>query len=91
MKFFISGDPNVTIGSTINFDLLTQNPASDESPKTYDEFYSGKYLITAVRHMIQMAGYTTIIEAVKDSLPTAYAQIDNTKQVFKNTVAGVKK
>ena len=91
LKFFISGDPNVTIGSTIKFDLLTQDPATKEDPKVLDEYYSGKYLITAVRHMIQMAGYTTIIEAVKDSLPTAYAQIDNTKQIFRNTVAGVKK
>jgi hypothetical protein len=91
MKIFISGDPNVTIGNTIKFDLLTQNPATPDEPKEYDEQYSGKYLITAVRHLIQTGGYNTIIEVVKDSVPTAYTPIDNSKSIFKNTVNGVKR
>jgi hypothetical protein len=88
---YIAGDPNVTVGSTINFDLLSQDPASTNDPKQLDPYYSGKYLVTAVRHIIQTAAYNTIIEVVKDSLPQAYLQVDNERPIIKNTVAGVKK
>jgi hypothetical protein len=90
-KLYIAGDPNVTVGSTINFDLLSQDPASTNDPKQLDPYYSGKYLVTAVRHIIQTAAYNTIIEVVKDSLPQAYLQVDNERPIIKNTVAGVKK
>lgn len=90
MKFFVAGDPNITVGTTINFRMLTQDPSSEKDPKEVDKYYSGKYLITAVRHMVQITGYTTVIEAVKESLPENYASIDNSKPIYKNTVAGVK-
>ncbi|NBP02461.1 MAG: hypothetical protein EBU90_20555 [Proteobacteria bacterium] len=90
MKLYIAGDPNVTVGTTINFNMLSQDPASSNDPKQLDKYYSGKYLVTAVRHMIQTGGYNTIIEVVKDSLPEAYLEVDNSRPIFKNTVAGVK-
>lgn len=89
MKFYIAGDPNVTVGMTINYDMLSQDPASQKDQKELDKFYSGKYLITAVRHMVQMAGYTTVIEVVKDSVPNSYNVVDNSKPLWKNTVSGV--
>jgi hypothetical protein len=42
-----------------------------------DEFYSGKYLVTAVRHIIQQGAYQTVIEICKDSSPTALPNINN--------------
>jgi hypothetical protein len=90
-KLYIAGDPNVTVGTTIEFDLLSQDPASEGDPKQLDPYYSGKYLVTAVRHIIQTAAYNTIIEIVKDSLPQPYLEVDNERPIFKNTVAGVKK
>jgi hypothetical protein len=91
MKFYIAGDPNLTVGTTINFNMLSQDPASEKDPKKLDKYYSGKYLVTAVRHIIQITGYTTVIEAVKDSVPNPYTPVDNQQPIFKNTVAGVKK
>ena len=91
VKLYISGDPSVTVGMTINFDVLSLDPASATHNKGLDQYYSGKYLITAVRHIIQTGGYNTIIEAVKDSIPEAYTLIDNNKPIWKNTVAGVLK
>jgi hypothetical protein len=41
--------------------------------KKADSYYSGKYLITAVRHMITMNEYKTVLELAKDSVPTKYA------------------
>jgi hypothetical protein len=91
MKLYIAGDPNVTVGRTINFNLLSQEPASSDDPKQIDKYYSGKYLVTAVRHILQTGGYSTVLEVVKDSLPEAYLDVDNARPIFKNTVAGVKK
>ena len=70
---------------------MTQDPALENKPKTKDKYYSGKYLITGVRHIIQTGGYTTVVEAVKESVPTGYHQVQNSSQIWKNTVAGVKK
>lgn len=89
MKFFIAGDPNVTVGMTINFNMLTQNPATKDDPKSPDKLYSGKYLITAVRHMIQAGGYNTVVEVIKESLPNALDSVNNSDQIWKNTVAGI--
>jgi hypothetical protein len=91
IKFFIPGDPNVSVGTTINFQLMSQEPAAEKKPIDYDEYYSGKYLVTAVRHMLQTGGYNTVIEAVKDSVPNAYQSVDNNSSLWKNTVSGVKK
>lgn len=88
MKFYIGGDPNVSVGMTINFNMLTQEPGTLEDPKSPDKLYSGKYLVTAVRHMIQSGGYSTIIEAIKDSLPNSLANVNNGEPIWRNTVAG---
>jgi len=91
MKLYVAGDPNLTIGMTIDFKMLSQDPASEKDPKTTDKYYSGKYLITAVRHIIQTGAYNTVVEVVKDSLPNNYSNVDNSKPIYKATVSGVKK
>jgi hypothetical protein len=42
-----------------------------------DEFYSGKYLVTAVRHIIQPTVFQTVLEIAKDSTPKPYSGINN--------------
>ncbi len=69
IKISVPGDPGLTVGLTLDFSLLTLNPNN----KTPDAFYSGKYLITAVRHMITMNEYKTVLELAKESVPTTYA------------------
>lgn len=69
IKISVPGDPALTVGQTINFSLLSLNP----NAKTPDSFYSGKYLITAVRHMITMNEYKTVLELAKESVPNSYA------------------
>jgi hypothetical protein len=91
IKLSIAGDPNITVGKTINFDLFSISPTSKNETKDLDKFYSGKYLVTAIRHIIKTGEYITILEIAKDSVPTQYSSVDNSSSTWKNTVAGVKK
>jgi hypothetical protein len=76
LKIMIPGDPGVTAGSIINFELLSLKPSS--TTKEADRFYSGKYLVSAVRHVINDSGsYITILEIAKDSNNTAYGNTNN--------------
>lgn len=72
LKLSIPGDPGITVGRTIQFNVLSLKPTQKEKP--LDKFYSGKYLVTAVRHVIQAQGvYQTILEVAKDSSNTEYS------------------
>jgi hypothetical protein len=85
IKIVIPGDPGITAGRTINFNLLTLKPTNTQ--KELDKFYSGKYLVTAVRHIIESQGkYTTVLEIAKDSTPTAYSNINNSGSEWKAAV-----
>ena len=83
VKLTIPGDPGLTVGRTIEFNLMSLRPETNE--KQLDKFYSGKYLVTAVRHIIQPNKYQTVLEISKDSVPNNYQEIDQT--AFKEAVA----
>jgi len=85
IKLSIPGDPGITAGRTINFDLYSLKPT--DNLKELDKFYSGKYLVTAVRHIIQPTRYQTILEIAKDSSKTAYTQTDNKSSTTKEAVS----
>jgi hypothetical protein len=85
IKMTIPGDPGLTAGRTINFDLYSLKPT--DNLKELDKFYSGKYLVTAVRHIIQPNRYQTILEIAKDSSKTAYTQTDNTSPTTKEAIS----
>jgi hypothetical protein len=87
LKLVIDGDPAATVGSTINFTLLSMNPSSNQ--KEPDKFYSGKYLITAIKHAINFGGYKTTLEIVKESVPNQYVSPQDDSTVWKNTVKGI--
>lgn len=75
MKMTIPGDPGISVGRTINVNLLTLKPSA--TSKGLDEFYSGKYLVTAVRHIIQPTVYQTVVEIAKDSSVKSYNAVNN--------------
>ena len=78
MKLLIPGDVYMTIGKVIEFNLPQISYNKDSRQKDKDEFYSGKYLVTAVRHLFNQAGtYVTCIEICKDSSPTQYGAYNN--------------
>ena len=68
VKIRIPGDPFVTVGKLVNFNLPSLSNAN--GTKELDKLYSGKYLVTAVRHMIQSpTKYQTVLELAKESTP----------------------
>lgn len=82
IKLTIPGDSGITAGRTIMLDLPTIQPT--EKKRELDKFYSGKYLVTAVRHSITVNQYTTILEIAKDSSPTKPG--DTNKTDYKSSV-----
>ena len=72
VKISIPGDTGITAGRTINFNLLSLKPYSQNvegQKKNNDELYSGKYLVSAVRHIVQNGVYQTVLEIIKESSP----------------------
>ena len=70
LKLVVPGDSLLTVGSTLNLQFFTL--LIGETRKL-DEYYSGKYLITAVRHILQSQGaYQTVLEVAKESTTAPY-------------------
>jgi len=69
IKAIIPGDTAITAGKTIIFQLYSNNYDPETKTRKLDEFFSGKYLVTAVRHIIQTQGvFQTVLELAKESL-----------------------
>ena len=91
LKLTIAGDPNLTVGTTINVELPSSNSTKDGSGLNEgqtDAQYSGKYLITAVRHIISsQMKYETVVEVVKDGYNNSLSNFKDTKKLA-NTIKG---
>jgi hypothetical protein len=84
VRIVVPGDCNLTIGRVITFNLGTRQPNSSE----LDKYYSGNYLITGVKHIIDLTSYRTILEITKESNPQPYPSNDNTNGLWKAAVSG---
>jgi hypothetical protein len=84
-KISVWGNPQLTVGKKIKFNLLSKDPRNKE----LDPFYSGIYIITAVRHLLTFDNYRTVIEIAKDSVSYAYDSVDNSSGLWKKTVKGL--
>jgi hypothetical protein len=84
VKISVPGDVALTVGRIVNFSLLSKNPNNREP----DDFYSGNYLITAVRHMVTLNEYKTVLELAKESTVRQYSAINNTSTLWQNTAKG---
>jgi len=74
LKLLIPGDSAITAGRTIEFNLYSLSMTGEGNEKSLDPYYSGKYLVTAVRHIIQSQGaYQTVLEIAKESVKAPYA------------------
>jgi hypothetical protein len=69
LKVVVPGDPGLTVGKTVVFNIYNLSSSGDK--KELDPYYSGKYLVNAVRHVLQSQGaYQTIMELAKESYET---------------------
>ena len=80
VKMSVPGDPNLTVGVVIDFQLISKNPAE----KLPDKFYSGNYLVTAIRHIINQSEYKTVMEVAKDSSQNQYADVQQDSLLWKS-------
>ena len=75
MKAIIPGDSTITAGRTVNILLysLGMEGTPTAATREKDEYFSGIYLVTAVRHIIQTQGvYQTILELAKENTKLKY-------------------
>lgn len=75
-KITVAGDPAISVGDTID----VQFPLIGENQRVgIDKYHSGKYLITAVRQIIDAnMEYETVLEIAKDSVSTELTNINYT-------------
>jgi hypothetical protein len=85
LKLTIAGDPNLTVGTTITVNLPSSANKADGTGLNegiLDKQYSGKYLITAVRHIISSKmRYETVLEVVRDSYGDTLTDFKDTKKL----------
>lgn len=67
MTLIIPGSLNYSVGNTIDLKLPVLEE-QEKPEKKLDQLFSGKYLITAVRHKIDRKNYACIMEISKDSI-----------------------
>ena len=90
LKLLINGDPGVVAGMLINFNLLSMDPSHpDRTTKGLDGYYSGKYLVSAVKHTIRPSSYNTTLEIIADSSDELYLTPDNNSPTWKRAVQGL--
>lgn len=64
----VPGDPLLSVGRIIEFNL--PSVGTSETGRVLDSYYSGKYLVTALKHHIDVENrFLTTIEISKESLP----------------------
>jgi len=67
----LPGDSDRTVGQVVEFMLPSpEQPIKNEQVE--DKYYTGKYMVQTVRHIIDQIQYRTVLELVKDSVYKAY-------------------
>jgi hypothetical protein len=86
IKLAVSGDPNLTVGMLLEV-FLPSSRGKDGSGYDWgekDPYNSGKYMITAVRHIIDFNNkYETVLEVVKDSYGESISNYENSGDMQK--------
>ena len=88
LKLSLAGDPHLTVGRTIQVELPSTGINDDAS---LDQQYSGKYLITAVRHIISsQMKYETIVEVARDSFAKRLGNFIGSDKLLSKAIKGEK-
>lgn len=86
LRVTVPGYNELSVGMSINVNIfgisLTKNGSN------YDPTLSGKYLVSALRHIITPTSYISVIEILKDSNDYALGGVDNNDSGWNNLVKG---
>ncbi len=94
INFSAPGDSSREVGDLISFDFPTENSkvAASSGRGAGHKYYSGKFLITSLRHKITQDEYTIHVEAIKDGYKSAissgFEAVDPVVQVA-NPLTGI--
>ena len=69
-----SGDSSRRVGDIVGVKLPTPEPKHDEI-KWEDQYLSGKYMISAIKHTITKDNYTMKAELIRDSVSKPYPDV----------------
>lgn len=94
VKVSVPGNPQLTVGMPIDLNIFAMKPVAysdaNTNQKKLDPFYSGKYIISAVRHIIQDTSYITVMELAKDSYLEDLPNVNNLSSDWKQLIGGNK-
>lgn len=84
LKITVPGNPALTIGTCIELRIASSSPLSSKQSRPIDPYLSGKYLISAVRHILTPASFITVLEICKDSVLMNYSGVNNNDPSWKS-------
>lgn len=69
IEITVPGRTDMEVGSMVNFvyPIAAPTDGSDKAKSNVDRLYTGKYLVTAIRHKIDLMRHTMVLELTKDS------------------------
>jgi len=69
LSIVVPGDSQRRVGEIVYINLPSIEPKNEETPTSVDPFYSGRYMISRIKHTLSAESntYETIMELVKDS------------------------
>ena len=80
MEMTVHGNTYLAAGDVIRVNLTSNEPHNAGDERIYDEYFSGRWLITHCRHVINPREHETVLMCVKDTyfntLPTGGNPID---------------
>lgn len=82
LKLVAPGDVFLTVGDVIEFDVPSIKSVV-KGENNINPYYSGRYLITAIRHKLDYQNYEMIMEVTRDCLSAQYPNSDNTNPGLK--------
>ena len=75
LKMIVKGQSYLEAGDMIQFNLLSVEP-TDSDRFGMDPHYSGRYIISSIRHRITDQEYKMVLECIKDSVKEPFGSVD---------------
>ena len=86
LRVTIPGYNELSVGMTINANIFGTTTTS--TGRTQDPHLSGKYLVSALRHIITPTSYISVVEIIKDSNVSQVGGLDNNDSGWNNLIKG---
>ena len=82
LEMTIKGQSYLEVGDVIQFNLQSVENRNNTAG-TFDPQYSGRYIITKIRHRVTDTDYVNVLECAKDSVANRYATSRYSGKIYK--------